>query len=659
MSLLRDKELNQYRDLVKPALSFEEGFGWKAVLGAIFVGVIMLPAAMYMQLALGEGSISQAAKWVTVILFLEMAKRARTALKPAEIFILFAMSGALTSSGTQDFFFRQYIVQSEAARSFGLGESFPTWWAPSDTAVLDQRSFFMKEWMAPLFLMLIGSVMWRIDSLILGYGLFRLTSDIEKLPFPMAPLGAAGVTALAENQDQKEGWRWRTFCIGTALGLVFGFLYGGIPVLTSTFLREPFELFPIPWLETSTKTQAWLPAVATGISFDFANFFIGMALPFFGVIGAFIAVIITMIANPLLWHFGLLPSWKQGMVSQQIMFSNNIDFYMSFGIGMGVAVAAIGIWQCVASLRQRTPQSLDGAAAAAKAVTVKAGRGDIRTVVVVITYVGSSLFYIGLCGYLLDWNFRGSALLWVLLFFAFIYTPFISYVTARLEGLAGQALDIPYIREAALILSGFKGVEVWMLPIPMHNYGAGDVVQYRTAELIGCSFRSLWKLAIFVTPLIFILSVVYGQFIWSLNPIPSAAYPYAMKMWDLNARNQCLIWSSTLSGFSPFIAALNPTFMIAGGVVGIATYAGLASFGLPVLLVYGVVKGLGQGPHGLITQLFGALFGRYVMAKRFGEDRWRQYAPVVLAGYLCGAGLVMMFVVGIKFLSAAIFQLPY
>ena len=42
-----------------------------------------------------------------------------------------------------------------------------------------------------------------------------IASDIEKLPFPMAPVGAQGVLALAEDADESKDsstrWRWRTF----------------------------------------------------------------------------------------------------------------------------------------------------------------------------------------------------------------------------------------------------------------------------------------------------------------------------------------------------------------------------------------------------------------------------------------------------------------
>ena len=76
--------------------------------------------------------------------------------------------------------------------------------------------------------------------------------------------------------------------------------------------------------------------------------------------------------------------------------------------------------------------------------------------------------------------------------------------------------------------------------------------------------------------------------------------------------------------------------------------------------MYGVIKGLGQSiPQSLITEFLGALFGRFVLAPRFGADRWRQYAPVLFAGFSCGGGLIMMLAAGTKFLSASVFQLTY
>jgi len=56
--------------------------------------------------------------------------------------------------------------------------------------------------------------------------------------------------------------------------------------------------------------------------------------------------------------------------------------------------------------------------------------------------------------------------------------------------------------------------------------------------------------------------------------------------------------------------------------------------------------------------MLGALLGRYFFEKRFGLQ-WRQYAQVLLAGFLCGLGLVTMFSLGCVLISKAVFQLPY
>jgi hypothetical protein len=669
---MQDKELGQYRDLVKPLGYFEDGFNWRTAIGTMFVALIMLPASMYMHLMIGEASLGPAAQWVTVILFLEMAKRARTFLKPAEIFVLQSMIAIFIGlSPVEGFFWRQYIVQSDAARSFGLADSFPAWFAPVDQSVLDQRTFFTWEWFVPLLLLFITQVVGRIDSLILGYGLFRVTSDVEKLPFPMAPIAAMGVMAITENATGKEGWRWRCFSIASAMGMAFGAIYIAVPTITGTFLKEPFQILPIPWLDTTTNTEGILPATATGLSFDMANFFAGMAFPFWSVVGSFAGLVVTFVLNPYLYEWGILTTWTPGMSTVETMFANNVDFYLSFGIGISIAVALIGIYQTIASYRYKSSDGgLDAGVAQASATTVTKGvaRGDIRTLTVVLVYVISSAFYIWMAGYLLGWNWYGEAdpndasigLFWILIFFALVYTPLLSYVTARLEGVAGQVIALPMVKEVSFILSGYKGIEIWLLPIPLyHNYGT-DVVNYRVSELVGCTFRSIWKMNFITLPIVFIFSLIYGEFIWSLAPIPSVNYPFAQEMWDLHARNQMLAYSATSAGFSPFMNAIVWEYIAAGAGAGVLVYVGLGAFGLPLLLLYGTVKGLGQTmPQFVVTQMIGALFGRLVMERRFGVTVWRQYALVLFAGFNCGAGLIMMFATGVKFLASSVFQLPF
>jgi uncharacterized oligopeptide transporter (OPT) family protein len=80
---------------------------------------------------------------------------------------------------------------------------------------------------------------------------------------------------------------------------------------------------------------------------------------------------------------------------------------------------------------------------------------------------------------------------------------------------------------------------------------------------------------------------------------------------------------------------------------------------LPMMLIYGLIRGLNQTlPHVAIPQFIGALLGRYYFERKMGL-RWRQYVPVVAAGFACGMGLISVFVVGIVFLAKSINQLPY
>ena len=156
-----------------------------------------------------------------------------------------------------------------------------------------------------------------------------------------------------------------------------------------------------------------------------------------------------------------------------------------------------------------------------------------------------------------------------------------------------------------------------------------------------------------------IASLIFSQFLWRLAPIPSSAFPYAQEIWHLQALNSLLMQTSTLEGDSLFYQALNGNFVGAGLVFGLGTYMLLAVFGLPVLLIYGVVRGLGQStPHGMILELLGALVGRFYFYKRYGA-MWRQYAPVLLAGFSCGMGLAGMFAMGCTLILKSLGRLAY
>jgi hypothetical protein len=227
-----DKELEEFRSLMEPPSTFEDGFTWTAFFGALFVALLMVPGAMYMNLVVGIDPSNAAARWVTAILFIEVARRTNRVLKRAEIFVLFYLVGAAMALPFEGILWKQFLVQSRAAVAHGIVEYIPNWYAPTDPQVLAHRTLLRAEWLPAVVLVVFTMVVGRFDNMILGYGLFKLASDIERLPFPMAPLGAQGILALSEEQEEESrrdhdedeererptSWRWRVFSIGVRSG---------------------------------------------------------------------------------------------------------------------------------------------------------------------------------------------------------------------------------------------------------------------------------------------------------------------------------------------------------------------------------------------------------------------------------------------------------
>jgi hypothetical protein len=622
---------------------------------------------MYLGLLAGVG-LGDAARWVTVVLFVELARRSFTTLRRPEIFILFYMTGAVVSSPFWGLLWVQYYVHSPPVVASGIAENIPRWVAPP-VSVIEQRNFFHWGWAGPIAMIVLGQLLGRIDRFGLGYVLFRVTSDVEKLPFPMAPVGALGITALADASATAGGrtavdWKWRIFSMGGMLGLVFGALYVGIPALSSTFLKKPIELIPLIYVDFTTSTENFLPATPVTLSFDLGNLLFGMVLPFYAVVGSFLGMVITWIANPILHHTGQLPTWEKGMNATDTAFANHVDAYLSIGIGLSLAIALIGFFHVFRSLRQKQGEvgpSATGTTAWQRLLKPPAGRGDIPLWAGVAIYLISTTTYIVLCHFLVP-----AFPLWILIGYGFVYTPIISYVAARMEGVAGQWVEIPMVREATFIASrslGYHGVDIWFAPIPINNY-AGTVMEFRTQELTGTKFTSIIKSEFVLFPVIILSSIVFAQYLWSLGPVPSAAYPNANRLWELQARQTALMQSSTMDNGAgaagmTFYDSIKWRYIAGSTGVGVLTYSALSWLGAPVMLCYGLVRGLGTGiAPGMFPQMIGALLSRLYFERKFGL-KWREYAPVLLAGFSCGLGLVSMFSFGCLLIAKAVFQLPY
>jgi hypothetical protein len=667
-SAAEDPELKEFRELMTAPDHWEDGFGLKAMIGGLFVGLIMTPASMYMNLVTGR-DIGGAAQWVTVILFIEVARRAFTSLKRPEIYVLYYMAGASLVGGAGGLLWNQFLITSTNMRQFGIADKIPNWVAPSDPNILGSRSFFHAAWLPAIGLMALGQILQRVDHFGLGYVMYRLTSDVEKLPFPMAPVGAQGITALADASGGQETWRWRVFSFGAMLGLVFGAVYLALPAITGAFLPEAISIFPIPFKDLTSNTESFLPAVPMMLTLDLGLVISGMVLPYWAMIGGMIGLLAGIIGNPILYHFGILHTWVRGVGALSTINANTLDFYLSFSLGLTAAIAFIGFYQVFQGLFKKK-QEMDIAGAAKvdwrQLFNPPAGRGDISLWIAVGIYFLSTTTTITTAYLLLNHahltNPANSAvtktLMAVLLFYGFIYTPIISYVSARMEGIIGMSVNIPFVREATFILTGYKGAAIWFAPFPAYNYGA-QTSYFRQTELTGTKITSMIKAEAFILPVVIISTLIFSQFIWRIAPVPSSAFPFANQYWEQNAYRSALFMSSTLPGgeHGPFYEAFHWSYLGAGLGLALLIYFGLSYFGLPILLVYGIIRGLDQStPDVILPQFIGALFGRYYFQKKFGTKDWPNYRIVFFAGYGCGVGLVMMLSLGLVFMSKSVFQ---
>jgi hypothetical protein len=336
-----------------------------------------------------------------------------------------------------------------------------------------------------------------------------------------------------------------------------------------------------------------------------------------------------------------------------------VDFYFSFGIGCALGIAVVSMCQTVKSLRdsfaatrQRRAELFGGQA---DPWATPPGRGDWSLRLCFFGYVAAAAALVALTKALVP-DFP----LLFLVFFAFVFTPLLSYLNARLIAVNGQHVDIPFVKEGAILLSGSKGLAVWLALFPEENYG-GMAANFRIKELTGCKFTSLLKVDLLQMPLTIVLGFVFWGFIWHATEIPSSTFPFTEVMWDLRVKNWLIMVSATTGDGlveTMFDKAFKPWLIGTGILVTTAMFAVLRSFGAPIMFVYGFVRGIGSSCHGFILEIVGALIAQYYLHRKYGRQRVLSVLPVVMAGYLVGEGLVGMACVAITLVSKAISGLP-
>lgn len=672
-------------DLMPEGAPYEAGFNLRTVAAALFVGFVMLPGAIYLGLVTGQ-SMSGAAEWVTIIVFIEITKRTFGRMKTQEVIILYWIAGGLVGMGGKlgsavnlfggpfgGLVWDQYLIQSPQA--IGLAEHIPKWVVPPlGSEALSARNFFHKDWwvlsespfLGPILILIVVMVLQRLNRITLGYVMFRTTSDIERLPFPMAYVHAGGATALAETSGKSETWRWRVFSIGSFIGVMWGLVYVVVPTMSGIFLTQTVTILPIPFADFTPAVREVFPTAVFGLATNLGILLVGFVLPFWVVVGSFTAAIVgNFIINPFLYRAGILHSWSPGMGTIPTSICNRIDFWLSFQIGTAVCIALIGFGASLRALyrRQRERRNElaklppEERAVAERRGDVPEGRGDLAIPVVLAFWALTTLASVVLCKILVPgfpW--------YVTAFFGFVWTPLMSYIAARMIGITGApyGASFPYLREGSFYLFYRGGkADIWFAPIPMYNAG-GMAQTLKQLDLTKTKFSSYVKLVALNLVVMLVCSFIFWTLIWRLAPVPSGAYPFVQRMWPFHATFQAMWAKSTLPGASNWLKdVIRPEYAVIGLLIATVLYIIVTIIGIPATAFYGFVGGLAAWPHNTILTFAGAIIGRRYMARRFGRKQWRAYAPILVAGYGCGIGLIGMTSIAVALISKATSQIVY
>lgn len=657
-------ESDSLRDESAPAegfeQSFQDGFSLKTVLGAIFIAVFMLPGGIYLGLVAGWG-VGEAAEWVTIVLFAEVARRSFQPLRKQEIYILFYLASGLTTIVNQgrglgggpfaNLVWNGYFIASEPARP--IASQVPNWAVPGPESVaVVERQLWHPAWWTPILILIVTDFCGRLSWMSLGYALFRLTSDVEKLPFPYAPVAASGATALAEAGT--ESWRWRVFSTGAIIGLMFGLVYIALPVITGALLGYTVELLPIPFADYTVRVENVLPAAIVGLSLSLGNILVGFVLPFEIVLGAAVASVLGMIVlNPILYHAGLLPNFHAGSNAFLAKVSVDMDFWLSVGIGVNLSVAILGIALVIKALSQAKRFRRERQYSLAPTE----GRGDVSVKLALLAWLAATFVLVLLCRYLVP-DFP----VWILVLFGLVWTPLNSYVSARMHGLTGRGVSFPYLREGAIVASGYRKVDIWYAPVPLADQGWA-AQRFREVELTQTKFTSVLKAEALMFPLAIVASFAFWALFWNANPVPSGQFPYAQRFWPMESTMQAVMNQINVpregGEASWFLKAIKPDYIAYGTAGGLACYGLFALMKLPLLFFYGFAGGIGLFPANTLPQLLGAWYGRKYMRVKYGEEQWSRYAPVLFAGFACGTGLIAMASISVALITKAVSRLPY
>jgi hypothetical protein len=613
---------------------FKECFTWRSILGLIIAALVFSPVYLYLNMVSGF-SIIAPFTYIIIILLTELSRIFENPLNKHEVFLLWVGSvEAITISSTLFLacVYRAYYVNSPITMGFSdpftgkpLPYVIPSWWAPPyGSEAYRIRSFFASEWFIPLLLVVLGTFLPILIEMPLAMLMSRLYIEVEQLPFPMMQVSAQIVTTLTE----REGERMYFFTIGALIGMLYSIFLYGLPTISDA-LGVRVQLIPIPWIDFSSTTELILPGSILGIATDLYTLAIGWIFPFN-------AVIHMLIGSLALWFFGnaltlKLPTvfpewareWRRGMNINLLYQRAYLRVWASPIIGITLAAGLLPtlrhykeIKKAFAGLRKMSSTAMKS--------------GYFSPGILISMYIVGGTISLAIAQLLVP-NFP----LWIKIIFTFGWTPILALVNGRATGEIGLGITIPYVWEATVIASGYKGSDIW--------FGGGAYIGGMTASswlnytkiayLTETKPLGFYKAYVLLLPLFLITGFMYVSIFWTIAPIPSAMYPWTLIQWPVQAIGQSIWITRELNVFRPDL------ILGAFGVLS-ALYLISELAHLPIQII-GIAIGATLLPPTAITYLMGALIGKYLLPTILGRETWEKNRLIFTAGIGAGEGIIV------------------
>jgi hypothetical protein len=601
------KEVSKSQEESKKEMPhFKAGLTLRSSLAIFFASLFFMPISIYLQLVSGV-VIGSIAVFVTAIIFSEFSIIARSPLTKQELFIILQMCGiAATTTYMVELIYRGYVVTSPLTKAFRiegspLSDSIPAWWAPpvwSDSYV--RRTLFHVDWIIPTFI----TVIFGIFTIMTEFSLLIINSvlyiEIEDLPFPMALPTAEMINTLAERSPYRIGLFSESAMIGALIGMLVHFPRIALGV----------EIIPFPWVDFTGLTEQYLPGAIIGIATEPLSFISGMLIPWvpavYMLLVSFICWIslnsafITFLPEAFpKWSMEYMPGLGITLLYQRSQLYVWLLPHIMFALALTLCYLILRGGSVVRAFRTLShfPSSLK-----------QAGYLKFSTVLV--------MYFTGTIGSAIVLHILVPEIPVIIPIFLSVGLSFLNAIVgARVLGETGQSVGFPDVWRPFLYISGYQGVNGWLMtPVLGGGLASGWTQDIKIAYLTETRPSDFLKAFVLAWIAYRVFGFMWGSFFWTFAPIPSSTYPSTLISWPLRLMTDGM-WITRQLPVNLGVVFTSFGFMVVTLAVGTA----LSRFtGVP-FSPSGLVAGTVTIPPSVIPVFVGSAIGRFLVPRMVGK----------------------------------------